>query len=467
MVSSVFHPVAFQIKFRSTSLSNPCQFCGDIKGNCRHGDEIHLCMGLNSNRKFEIHNHHKIIGFTKDGLWAILKLDNSSSWNEEKLHPGLDKRKVKEEWLAHKQEEKLKNLLPISERNAAYRKITAKLQLSPYHTIQLKEKRGLSSLEVDFAYQMGWIRSWNRGQRVSVDNQLAGVNPSTQKLLGGDGIAIAACNGDNFITGFQIASDNRDKFAKYFWLSSANHGGNSPHLPNGELPLFVWKHPQASQINEVWLVEGALKSLITALKLWFRDNHRTDIMVIGAAGGNFAGGINTLYSELQSTSCKTIKLQPDAGAVSNSHITGNYRKIINSLINDGYECTIGWWGQSTKAFPDIDELESFENIAYLSTKEFKELCVKWGGIKDNPVDNQLQLDYQERVAYEQKKLHSLTYAADYICDESQKYLPDLVGKIPTSGIVALQSPKGSGKSTQIKKIKDYCCGYTEEIEIKP
>ncbi|MGB6295674.1 MAG: plasmid replication protein, CyRepA1 family [Rivularia sp. (in: cyanobacteria)] len=467
MVSSVFHPVAFQIKFRSTSLSNPCQFCGDIKGNCRHGDEIHLCMGLNSNRKFEIHNHHKIIGFTKDGLWAILKLDNSSSWNEEKLQEWLNERKVKEKWLAQKQGEKLKNLLSIDKRDGYYRKVLSKLNLSVFHTIQLKEKRGLSSLEIDFAYSKGWIRSWNRGQRVSVDGQLAGVNPSTHKLLGGDGIAIVATNGDQLITGFQIASDNRDKFAKYFWLSSANHGGNSPHLPNGELPLFMWKHPSSCEINEVWLVEGALKSLITALKLWFRDNCRTDIMVIGAAGGNFAGSKKTLLEALQSTSCKTIKLQPDAGAVANPHITGNYRKIINSLINDGYECTIGWWGQSTKAFPDIDELESFSNITYLSTFEYKSLCIKWGGIKDNLVDNISQLDYQARVAYEQKKLHSLTYTADYVCDESQKYLPDLVGKIPTSGIVSLVSPKGSGKSTQIKKIKDYCCGYTEEIEIKP
>ncbi|MEO1186596.1 MAG: hypothetical protein AAFX46_18770, partial [Cyanobacteria bacterium J06636_27] len=349
-----------------TNRHNPCPICEDTKSNCRIlADETIFCHGFVDAAKGERINGYVCVK-PESGHTATFRPDNFDEWRN-------TRRRVKPIFRAKKQKDSTRNLLPISERNAAYRTITAKLQLSPYHTIQLKEKRGLSSLEVDFAYQMGWIRSWNRGQRVSVDNQLAGVNPSTQKLLGGDGIAIAACNGDNFITGFQIASDNRDKFAKYFWLSSANHGGNSPHLPNGELPLFVWKHPQASQINEVWLVEGALKSLITALKLWFRDNHRTDIMVIGAAGGNFAGGINTLYSELQSTSCKTIKLQPDAGAVSNSHITGNYRKIINSLINDGYECTIGWWGQSTKAFPDIDELESFENIAYLSTKEFKEL----------------------------------------------------------------------------------------------
>lgn len=442
-----------------TNRHNPCPVCEDTSSSCRIlEDETIFCHGFASASKGE-----KINGYVcvkpANGHTATFKPDNSQEW-------ATQQRIIKPIRKAPKQQELSKNLLPISERNAAYRAITAKLQLNLNHTIGLKEKRGLSTTEIDFAYQLGWIRTWTPGLVVDVSTFLAGVAPGTHKLLGGQGIAIAATDGNHHITGFQIASDNREKFAKYFWLSSAKHGGNSPNLPNGELPLFVWKHPQASKINEVWLVEGALKSLITALKLWLRNNC-TDVMVIGAAGGNFAGSVTTLKDALVGADCKTIKLQPDAGAVSNPYITGNYRRIINSLVSDGYKCTVGWWGQSTKAFPDIDELESFENITDLSTKEFKALCVKWGGIKDNPISNISQLDYQERVAYEQKKLHSLTYSADYICDSSQKYLPDLVNIIPFAGIVTLKSPKGSGKSTQIKKIKDYCCGYTEEIEIKP
>ena len=452
-----------------TNRHNPCPICEDTKSNCRIlADETIFCHGFADAVKGE-----KINGYVcvkpANGHTATFRPDNSQEWANQQRTARRIRR-------APKQKDLLRNLLTISERNKEYRKITTRLQLNQNHTTNLKDKRGLSDLEIDFAYQMGWIRSWNPGLRVNIDNQVAGVNPNTHRLVGVPGIAIAALtpegriaatDGNDHITGFQLAPDDRDKFSKYFWLSSAKHGGNSPHLPNGELPLFIWKHPEAKEINEVWLVEGALKPLITALKLWFRDNHRTDIMVIGAAGGNFAGSAKTLKDALANTNCKRVKLQPDAGAVSNSHITENYRKIINSLINDGYECTIGWWGQSTSSFPDIDELESFSNITYLSTFEYKSLCIKWGGIKDNPAYNIIDLDYQEKVAVEQKKLHSLTYPADYVCDSSQKYLPDLVGKIPTSGIVSLKSPKGSGKSTQIKKIKDYCCGYTEEIEIKP
>ena len=118
--------------FTRTSPSNPCQFCDDIKGNCRHGDDIHLCMGLNSNRKFEIHNQHKIIGFTDDGLWAMLKLDNSQKWGENQ--------RIKPAKQALKKPDKSNNSLPIDARNTGYRRILAKLDLSLNHTIQSKRK---------------------------------------------------------------------------------------------------------------------------------------------------------------------------------------------------------------------------------------------------------------------------------------------------------------------------------------
>lgn len=63
-------------KFTPTSKANPCLSCGDTKGNCRHQDieEIILCMSANSSRKGEIvESGYKVIDFTQDGLWAVLK----------------------------------------------------------------------------------------------------------------------------------------------------------------------------------------------------------------------------------------------------------------------------------------------------------------------------------------------------------------------------------------------------------
>ncbi|MHC5829293.1 MAG: hypothetical protein ACYT04_78605, partial [Nostoc sp.] len=127
------------------------------------------------------------------------------------------------------------------------------------------------------------------------------------------GLAIAAINPKGEITGFQIAPDNRVKFGNYLWLSSLSKGGNSPHLPNGELPVFLWRHPETEQITETWLIEGGLKSLITALKLWFRYG-RKDIQIIGASGANWLGSINTVVEALGHVS--KVVLCPDAGSLS-------------------------------------------------------------------------------------------------------------------------------------------------------
>ncbi|QLE46684.1 hypothetical protein FD723_41595 (plasmid) [Nostoc sp. C052] len=123
--------------------------------------------------------------------------------------------------------------------------------------------------------------------RVKVDAtpSLAGV--AGGQLTGVIGLAIAAVNPKGEIAGFQIGSDNRSKYGKYLWLSSASKGGNGPHLPSSELPVFLWRHPEAEQITQTWLVEGSLKSLITALKLWFRHG-RKDIQIIGAKRGKLA-----------------------------------------------------------------------------------------------------------------------------------------------------------------------------------
>jgi rhodanese-related sulfurtransferase len=104
---------------------------------------------------------------------------------------------------------------------------------------------------------------------------------------------------------------------KYIWLSSNNYGGNGPQLPNGELPLFCWKHPNTEKIQVVILCEGALKSMLVALFLWRQGQY--DIAVIGAATAARYGE-KTLEDYLKRLGAKDIQLMPDAGAVANPHI---------------------------------------------------------------------------------------------------------------------------------------------------
>jgi hypothetical protein len=147
-----------------------------------------------------------------------------------------------------------------------------------------------------------------------------------------DGIAIAALNPANQVTGFQIAPDNKEKFGKYIWLSSNNQGGFGPYLPNSELPLFCWKHPDANQISEIWLCEGALKSLLIALRLWFEG--RTDVAIIGSAN-SARYGRETLHDYLAQLGAHTIRLMPDAGAIANPGISSANEQTLKWVQSGG------------------------------------------------------------------------------------------------------------------------------------
>ncbi|GBE95645.1 plasmid replication protein, CyRepA1 family [Nostoc cycadae] len=425
-------------RFIATSRNNPCLSCGDISGNCRHQaeGEIILCMSANSGRKGElVDGGYKIIDFSQDGLWAILKPDNTQEWAEEQRREWAEEQR--REWaeeqrrrrerLQWEKQQKLTQLPPISERDEQYPRIVAKLGLNQKHRLsELSERRGLNADEIDLAIAQGWLCSWKPGVKVEASPQLAGV--ANGQLTGVVGLGIAAVSHSGEITGFQIASDNRAKFGKYIWLSSASKGGNSPHLPNGELPVFVWKHPEAEEITESWLVEGSLKSLITALKLWFRYG-RKDIQIIGAAGGNWYGSINTVLEALGTIN--KVFLCPDAGSLVNSHILGNYRKIIDELTSKDYSVNVGWWGQFQKGkHSDIDELPNTLDFQLITPKEF--------------------FNHTNKANW----LHRRTYTADIVVNQADFKFP----KVPkTNAVIGVNSGLGTGKTEALIKLINSSC----------
>lgn len=178
--------------------------------------------------------------------------------------------------------EAVARLLAVEERDHQYRAVLSQLGRSDQH-IQVLLERGLSLAEIE---QVGF-RSWEPGKRVTgATSRLAGIDSRGDRLVGSRGIFIPALDPVGRITGAQIKTDS-GRPGKYIWLSSHKEDGtgNGPQLPNGELPLFVWKHPEAQQISLIILCEGALKSAIAALLLWRLG--LTDIAVIGTALGGF------------------------------------------------------------------------------------------------------------------------------------------------------------------------------------
>jgi hypothetical protein len=193
------------------------------------------------------------------------------------------------------------------------------------------------------------------------------------------------------IIGYQIRNDaNGDDAPKYFWATSKPNlrrsKGASSHLQNGELPLTfcvplgdesnkplegvspsqnlaysVEINPSKKLTGHINLSEGILKTSIMAqLRV---------MLVIGAAGGNFAGSPEILKRYLESASAllgtKQVVLWPDAGAQANRQVMLQYRRTYYLLKKWGYTLQIAWWGQIDKKCLDGDEyLDEYELLTW-------------------------------------------------------------------------------------------------------
>ncbi|WP_017302697.1 helix-turn-helix domain-containing protein [Spirulina subsalsa] len=259
-------------------------------------------------------------------------------------------------------------ILSTEQRDQEYRHIIRQLDFSFKHHQNL-QRRGLSDTEINVAFRENWITSWEQGKSVVASPALAGVNPKTHCLTGTRGLAIAAMNPQNEITGFQLAPDQRTK-AKYLWLSSKSQGGNSPHLPTGKLPLFYWQCPQDlretqdyalppyDKVQIIYLIEGALKSLIAAFMIW-RTN--PNAIIIGTAtAARFDRHTLKAYLGLHEHPLHSpiqIRLLPDAGSLPNRHIYQANCQTLKHIMSWNLDIKVGNWGQwFDKSEPDFDEL---------------------------------------------------------------------------------------------------------------
>ncbi len=349
---------------RSSQIYN-CPVCDEDHGCKVQDDQWVLCLrGMGQHDAPPGFRFVKGLRNSMGGLFV--RSDGSDNWDSDQL---LQRRQEQELKRRQREEARARHnaqLLSVEERDSQYRLVNQNLTLVDRHRKTVLS-RGLTDVEIDLAVELGALRTWNPEQRIfGLSPDLAGVNPFASCLGGVYGIAIYAFDPEGHITGAQLKTEN-DKPAKYIWLSSARQQGNGPQLPSGELPLFCWKHPDAEAISEVWLCEGALKSLIAALKLW--RSGRTDVAVIGTASAARYGE-QTLSSYLRQLGCKTLRLMPDAGAVANTHISMANAETLSWCQEWGYSVMVGWWGQVDKTHPDIDELKSFDALALLSPAEF-------------------------------------------------------------------------------------------------
>jgi len=459
-------------KFIPSSKHLPCPICDDSKGKCRtkedNGKSFVLCMNVSNSFKGEVVNGYKCINPNGRDAWG-------STWvqllDDEGYNPELaQKRRQQAEKEERRYQQFLKSGLSRGERDKNIRLLSRYLGLSKSHRENLKQ-RGLSAQVI----AEGGFFSVEPNQSIP-----RSINPKTPGIrfgkvsVGQSGLACPTFDPTGRITGYQNRLDKATE-GKYRWAK----GERSSHLKNGELPITVTRPVEGKPKSDaIWMAEGVLKPFVAA------QSHQR--VVFGASGANFSNSSEQLQLYLGQVSgelgTKVIGFCSDAGAVANGHVIRSYRKTFDLLEGWGYEVKIVWWGQFKKGLDkDVDEISSDQPIEYISLEEFEALCIEHGGyispVKPEASTEELTSEQQEelrkreeyhrKVASAQKPLRTLSYKPDLIFNsKDHPYLPDLVGKVPTNGILLLDCHKGTGKSVQIKGIKDHLCGHwEEEIEI--
>ena len=405
-------------KFTSTKKGLICPICDDNTGKCRIVDTIALCM--NSPDGLIETSGYKYIHASKDGLWGVYAEDNGQTHNNDAKRV-YKAQKVERDLITKQKHEASLNLI---ERDQEYRKLINQLPHGDQvcdRTLADLTRRGLNAEQIE-RMLFASVGQWHP-LRHAMTTQLAGVIGKGDKLnVMGEGYLVLIPNIDGLIVGSQYRVFEPIDGNKYPWLTSKtknNPDGATPHLPNGELPMGVYRPQNLIKKGVVGIPEGYLKPSIASDKV----GH----ICFGMASGNYAGCPEQFEQALKLIEAEQgikpyLLLYPDAGAIQNPHVMNTYSNTHKLAIKLGYEMKVAWYGQFSKTkHQDIDELDSIDGIKEISWHEF--LGLQHKALKDESVTI------------------------------SQRYLTDL--EIPDSAkLICLRSPKGTNKTGYIAKYVD-------------
>ncbi len=445
-------------KFIPTSRNNPCPICADSKGRCRskenEGKLFILCMSVSNATKGEIIGGFKCINPRGKDAWG-------STWVEakedESYSPELaQKYRQEREKDERRHQAFLRSGLKRSDRNLNFRRLSEGLGLCQEHRRAL-QARGLTNEAIN----KGLFFSAVPDQFIpkGIDIRTPGVSFGNKLAVGQPSLACPAFDAQGNIIGYQLRLDKATN-NKYRWAK----GKYPSHLCNGELPITVAR-PVEGKPAGIGMSEGILKPYIAA------QIHQK--IFIGASGANFASSPEQLKLYLvqvsQELGTKVIDFYPDAGAVGNPHVIRSYRKTFDLLESLGCDVRVVWWGQAKKQDKDCDEIPANTPIQFLSLPEFEDICIQHGGyipaveksegeLTEEELEEQRKEEFYRRVTAAQRPLRTLSYKPNLVfTPQDSRYLPSLIEKIPESGILLLDVPKGVGKSVQIGEIKDCLC----------
>ena len=382
-----------------------CPICESDDGRCKstsdsRGDLI-LCMNLAGETKGTIIDGYKCLGDTSDGNWAKFVPDNTTEWTQQQREEWRRERELIKRHNKQEEKERQSESLSAKERDKQLRKLLSELSLSDEDRKDLT-RRGFTNEQIK---RCGFksVDQWQKLQE-QYSHLLPGVNITGDGLNTQAGYLCPVRNADGLIVAMQVRlrvatkrEENKSTVAggRYRWLTSKTKKrphGQSPHVyPQGkkELPLSV-HYPPAIRKRQIGICEGTgAKPFLAAQRL--------GMPVIGAAGGQFASSPLTFQESLEKVAQKIqqaflnqvgenlqesfstsfnpkdieLVIYPDAGDVQNSQVMRRWEKVFELLQQWGWKFKIAWWGQGEKSTDhDIDELNDFKKIKYLTPKRF-------------------------------------------------------------------------------------------------
>jgi len=404
--------LAMKNKLIPTRYDNPCPICAKTNGNCRITNELILCMSFAGTIESHV-NGYKNIGDTTDHNWAKF-IPNTGSYTSEK------KKQYKQFKEAEEQAklERFKGSLTIEERDKNIRAISEYLGLSEKDHQHLKE-RGLSDEEIKKGY-FCTVKPFSELPD-TISTRLAGIyiGRNGQPHIGSEfqqGILCPSFNQNGLITGYQIRRESKNN--KYIWgvtREKADRPKISSHLPNGELPITVFRNQENKQ---GFLCDGLLKSKIA--------NSKHNINIGGASGGNFLSSQNQ-YLELLENGHDVYIL--DGGDILNRQVIKRLKRLADwTRENTKHELKFAWYRQVEKNNNDIDEIDKFE-YDLLTIEELLELA------KDT--------QFLKRKFEQLSKVKKFNPKIKI----NERYVNDYLIKLDINNIIlGIKSPMNTGKS---------------------
>jgi hypothetical protein len=315
-------------------------------------------------------------------------------------------------------EELTRGALPPADRDKAIRRIHRYFGLALLHRQNLRA-RGLCDVHIDrlpyFSFHSGAVvPQFTPASLPGVRRGKLAVKES--------GFACPIPNIDGLIIGWQNRFDNTEG-GKYRWPV----GEMPAHLPNGELPLGVYRPDSGVTRLAIGHSEGFLKADIIA-QLW-------GLPTLGAASANFAAtpeqhkqSLDRLSIELGTTE---VHWFADAGAVANPNVTSQYLKSWEKLALWGYSVKVVWYGQIEKSIGDADEIsqEVREKARLITISEYLAIALKHGGIRENLSSHTTYIDEIDTL---QEEPDSDAYAAYTAHEQEQEQFEGQQISLPTA-----------------------------------